>query len=474
MPGRDGQRGQTAAEVCEQGAGGAAEQAGQRPVVRGDRGVQGADPAVAGAGDGRGGDRRRRGGRRRGQHGRQRTAAGADPQGHDDRQAEYRRRLDQGGEGDEDGADDGSAAPRGDQAQPEQAEHQGVVVGARDQVQQHQRIQGAEPQGGGRVGAAVPGETGQRHRHQGHAEQGDQTHAEQAGGHLPAGQCGQRRGEGQEGGAVGGAGVPPHRGDLAGERAAEPRRAVGVDVHVGVDHGALREIAVHVPAEQRRGQQQRGRPHGQDEQQGARGGRLGTADQPAQEHPGGDEQDDPEVHPDQAERGLHRGGRQEVPDGQGAGRLTAEREEGGAGQAHHLAAAEIDGERHGQHLVSVSTPGGRKETTALPGGSRGMTGTWWVPAGCPVPARRGSSASPGLRPNPGPLAGRLPCPGPEGDAPQNTDSPVRVVKRSRAATPATELPRSSSPGLHTQSVHRPGTTAMIPPPTPLLPGRPTR
>lgn len=57
---------------------------------------------------------------------------------------------------------------------------------------------------------------------------------------------------------------------------------------------------------------------------------------------------------------------------------------------------------------------------------------------------------------------------------QKTDRPVRVVKRSRAATPATELPRSSRPGLQTHRVQRPGTTAMMPPPTPLLPGRPTR
>ncbi len=294
-------------------------------------------------------------------------------------------------------------------------------------------------------------------RQEGHADQGDQAHAEQTGGHLAAGQSGQRRGEGQEGGPVGGAGVPPHRGDLVGERPAELRRAVGVDVHVGVDHGALREIAVDVPAEQRRGQQQRGRPHGQDEQQGARRGRLGPAHQPAEEHPGGDEEYDPEVHPDQAERRLHRGGRQQVPDGEGAGRLTAERERGGTGQAHHLAAAEIDGECHGQHWGSVSTPGGGKATSALRGGGRGVTGAWCVPAGSLLPDRRGWSL---LR-------------GPPSD-PQNTDSPVSVVKRSRAATPATELPRSSRPGLHTQSVHRPGTTAMIPPPTPLLPGRPTR
>lgn len=65
---------------------------------------------------------------------------------------------------------------------------------------------------------------------------------------------------------------------------------------------------------------------------------------------------------------------------------------------------------------------------------------------------------------------------PEQPAPgsQNTESPVSVVKRSSAATPETELPRSSRPGLQTQSVQWPGTTAMMPPPTPLLPGSPTR
>ncbi len=57
---------------------------------------------------------------------------------------------------------------------------------------------------------------------------------------------------------------------------------------------------------------------------------------------------------------------------------------------------------------------------------------------------------------------------------QKTESPVSVVNRSRAATPATEFPRLSSPGLHTQTVQRPGTTATMPPPTPLLPGSPTR
>ena len=57
---------------------------------------------------------------------------------------------------------------------------------------------------------------------------------------------------------------------------------------------------------------------------------------------------------------------------------------------------------------------------------------------------------------------------------QNTDQPVRVVKRSRASTPATELPQASRAGPQVQRVPRPGMTARRPPPTPLFTGRPTR
>ncbi len=227
----------------------------------------------------------------------------------------------------------------------------------------------------------MPRQAGQRRRHQGHAEQGDQAHAQQAGRELSAGQTCQGGGHGQEGGPVGGAGVLPHGGDLVGERATEHGGPVGVDVHVGVGHGALREVAVDVPAEQRRCEQQRGRPHGEHQQQGARGGRLGAAHQAAEEHPGGDEQHDTEVHPDQTERGLGRGGAQQVLDGQGTGCLTAQREGGGAGQPEQLAAAEIDGECHGQHWGSVSTPDGRKATVALPGGGGDVTGECGYGAG---------------------------------------------------------------------------------------------
>ncbi len=59
-------------------------------------------------------------------------------------------------------------------------------------------------------------------------------------------------------------------------------------------------------------------------------------------------------------------------------------------------------------------------------------------------------------------------------APQNTDQPIRSLSNSSAFIPASEFPAAFSSGDHTQRVYCPGTTATMPPPTPLLPGKPTR
>jgi nucleoside-diphosphate-sugar epimerase len=55
---------------------------------------------------------------------------------------------------------------------------------------------------------------------------------------------------------------------------------------------------------------------------------------------------------------------------------------------------------------------------------------------------------------------------------QKTDSPVLATNSSSAFMPSSELPVASSAGDHTASVSRSGTTATMPPPTPLLQGRP--
>lgn len=219
----------------------------------------------------------------------------------------------------------------------------------------------------------MPGEPGQRRRHQPDTQQGDQTHAEQPGRQFAAREAGQCGGDGEEDRAVRRRALLPHRRHLVGERPAELRRAVRVHVDVRVDHRALREIAVHIAAEQRWREQQRRRPDGQNEQQGPRSRRFGAAYDGAEQRPCRYQQDDAEVHADQAEYGLGGLGGEELPRGQGSGRLTAESEKGGAGQTESLTAAEIDGKSHGQHSGSVSTPSGRKATYFPPDGGLRVT-----------------------------------------------------------------------------------------------------
>lgn len=56
----------------------------------------------------------------------------------------------------------------------------------------------------------------------------------------------------------------------------------------------------------------------------------------------------------------------------------------------------------------------------------------------------------------------------------NTDQPVSRTKASIAAVPSVELPCAFNPGDQTAIDARPGAMAKMPPPTPDLPGRPTR
>ena len=54
-----------------------------------------------------------------------------------------------------------------------------------------------------------------------------------------------------------------------------------------------------------------------------------------------------------------------------------------------------------------------------------------------------------------------------------TDQPVRAASISSATAPSCELPTLFKPGDQTAIEAMPGATAKMPPPTPLLPGRPT-
>src|SRR5258708_27676285 len=56
----------------------------------------------------------------------------------------------------------------------------------------------------------------------------------------------------------------------------------------------------------------------------------------------------------------------------------------------------------------------------------------------------------------------------------NTDQRIALATRSIASEPRCELPLALRPGDQTASEATPGTIARMPPPTPLLPGMPTR
>ena len=56
----------------------------------------------------------------------------------------------------------------------------------------------------------------------------------------------------------------------------------------------------------------------------------------------------------------------------------------------------------------------------------------------------------------------------------NIDQPILLVSASSAIRPKWEFPETSRPGDQTAIEALPGAIANIPPPTPLLPGRPTR
>ena len=56
---------------------------------------------------------------------------------------------------------------------------------------------------------------------------------------------------------------------------------------------------------------------------------------------------------------------------------------------------------------------------------------------------------------------------------QNTDQPVNSDNSCSARVPSSELPNAFRPGDQTAIDACPGTTARMPPPTPLLPGKPT-
>ncbi|SNY30016.1 hypothetical protein SAMN05421748_103338 [Paractinoplanes atraurantiacus] len=318
------------ADALEQARGPATEHVDQREVVRGDRSVEGAEPAVSGAGDG--GEGRGRGGGD-GRHQRRSpeeapTAPHLCGPDHRDRgQAEDRGHLDQRRRHDQDGAEHGMPLDGGGQAGGEQADHEGVVVGAAHEVDEHERVEHGQPQRGRRPDARAPGQDRQDVRQKRQPRHRDRPHRDHPAQQMLAAE---ETGDSHEDRAVRAGGVLPDRGNLRGDEAAETGRPLPVDVESLAAHQALREIAVDVTAEQGRREQQRRRPQGQRPPHRADVAGQHLAVPP----PGEQQQGEPAVDEHETEAHVGHAGEEAHPDRQRTGAEAAHGDEHGPDEAN--------------------------------------------------------------------------------------------------------------------------------------------
>lgn len=173
-------------------------------------------------------------------------------------------------------------------------------MGAGDEVQQEQRVEGAEPQGPLRWHAEPGGQARQARHDEGDAGEGDEPHRPDAEDGVFAGQGEDRRRAAQEDRAVGRGGVLPDRRHVQGEGAAEGGRAPPVRVEPAADHLTLGEVAVDVAAEHGGGHREGSGPAQQGSDQV--GGAL-AVDGRAHPQPRAAQQGQPEVRAGDADEG---------------------------------------------------------------------------------------------------------------------------------------------------------------------------
>jgi hypothetical protein len=299
-----------------------------------------------------------------------------EPQGEEGGDLDQSRTADQGDAG---GAEPpaGPARPAGVggaqgefEAGEQEAEHDGLVVDAGDEVEQDQGVEDAEPQCGGGVDAAPAGETGQGPGGEGDAGDGEEPVEDHRRPDRVPGEVGDDGGEADGDGSVGGGGVRPHVGHRPGERvvgAEEVDGAGGVGVHAAGGDGALGEVGVDVLGEHRGGEQQRDDPRDggaldgaqrQAAAAGASGPVAAGGAVPPEHHPGQAEQGDADEH-------GHGGGVQQPGEESGDGELPQGVLDDGDGAGADPAdadedAAECAGEDGGGEQVVVADPVARQ------------------------------------------------------------------------------------------------------------------
>jgi hypothetical protein len=235
----------------------------------------------------------------------------------------------------------------------QQADHQRVVVPAGHEVREHQRVEQAEPQRVARVDAVRDRQAGQVARHQQHAGDREQPHAEHRDHHVIPGHHRDQPAQRQPQRPVRRGRVHPHPVDLVQERPRQRRRADRVRVEARVRDLRLRGVGVEVAGEQRDREQQRQRPQRADPQQPRLlGAGQPVPDRPAQVEPGHAEHGQPDVH--QRERDLLAGALPQQRQHRHPPDRVVHRQRAGAERAqHHQHRADQPAERDQAQPVAV-------------------------------------------------------------------------------------------------------------------------
>ena len=177
---------------------------------------------------------------------------GAQPSPADIDEADRRGCLDRSGQGAEDHAEHGPLLlGQGDPGEQE-PEHQGIVVGTADQVEDDHRVEDGQGEQLGAVPMVEAGQPGDAKGDQQDAGIGQQPEQHDGGQLVVEGDPGEEAVDLEEERAVGGRSVPPQGVHRRRERVVPQLVGpVEIRVHVMADHLALGRVGVHVPAEQR-------------------------------------------------------------------------------------------------------------------------------------------------------------------------------------------------------------------------------
>ena len=164
------------------------------------------------------------------------------------------------GGGDEDGADPEAAAARDEEGQRDERDHDGVAVGATDEVHDDEGVEHGEPEGVGRADAEALREPGKGPGQQRDGRESGQPHENRGEVGVVTGDRDDEVLHLQRERAVRRRRQHPHRVDLVGELTGHPVGAVGVRVESALHDETLGGVAVRVAAEERRGEQDREAP----------------------------------------------------------------------------------------------------------------------------------------------------------------------------------------------------------------------